>query len=97
MPATAAVKLVTSRPPGYGPEMLDHPADWRRAREMVAGSPEGLTDAALLARGFESTVIAGLVESGLATSLTEHIWAGGYRVEVSWLRLTDAGRKALGC
>jgi hypothetical protein len=76
--------------------MLDHPADWRRALEMVAGSPEGLTDAALFARGFESTLIAGLVESGLVTSLTEHIWVGGHRVEVSWLRLTDAGHKALG-
>jgi hypothetical protein len=59
-------------------------------------SPEGLTDAALFARGFESTVIAGLIESGLATSLTEHIWVGGHRVELSWLRLTDTGHKALG-
>lgn len=49
----------------------DHPSDWRRALELLAGSPEGVTDAALLARSFKSTVIAGLVDSGLATSTTE--------------------------
>jgi hypothetical protein len=75
--------------------MPDHPDDWRRALKMLAGSPEGVTDAALLARGFKSTVISGLLESGLATSVTERIWAGGRRVEVRWLRLTDAGRKTL--
>jgi hypothetical protein len=75
--------------------MPDHPADWRRALKMLAES-EGVTDAALLARGFKSTVIAGLVESGLATSVTDRIWAGGRQVEVRWLWLTDAGRKALG-
>jgi hypothetical protein len=32
--------------------MPDHPAERRRALEMLAGSPEGLTDAALLAHGF---------------------------------------------
>jgi hypothetical protein len=55
-----------------------------------------LTDAALLARGFKSTVISGLVESGLATLVTERIWADGRRVDVKWLRLTDAGRRTLG-
>jgi len=74
--------------------MLDHPADWRRALEMLAES-DGVTDAALLARGFKSTVVAGLVESGLATSTADRIWAGGRRVQVRWVRLTETGRKAL--
>jgi hypothetical protein len=78
------------------PGMLDHPDEWRGALKMLAGSPpEGVTDAALLARGFKSTVISGLVESGLATLVTERIWADGRRVEVMWLRLTPAGHKAL--
>ena len=76
--------------------MPDHPDDWRRALKMLAGSPEGVTDAALLARGFKSTVISGLVESGLTTLVTERIWADGRRVEVRSLRLTDAGRSTLG-
>ena len=75
--------------------MLAHPDEWRRALKMLAES-EGVTDAALLARGFKSTVIAGLVESGLATSITDRVWAGGRRVQVRWLRLTDDGRKTLG-
>jgi hypothetical protein len=76
--------------------MPDHPDEWRRVLKMLAGSPEGVTDAALLARGLKSTVISGLVESGLATSVTERIWAGSRQVEVRWLQLTDAGRETLG-
>ena len=76
--------------------MPDHPDDWRRALELLGSSPEGITEAALLTHGFKSTVIDGLVESGLATSGTERIWASGRRVKVRWLRLTDSGRKALG-
>ena len=75
--------------------MPDHPADWRRALELLASLPEGATEALLMAHGFKSTVITGLVESGLATLVRERIRAGGRRVEVRWLRLTDAGRKAL--
>ena len=67
-----------------------------RPGEMLAGSPEGLTDAALLAHGFAAKTIIELVKSGLATSVTERIWAGGRQVEVRWLWLTDAGRKTLG-
>ena len=59
-------------------------------------APPVVTDAALLARGFKSTVISGLVESGLTTLVTERIWADGRRVEVRSLRLTDAGRSTLG-
>ena len=76
--------------------MQDYPTDWRRALEMLAAAPEGVTDAALLANGFTATTIIGLVKSGLATSVTEHVWAGRRQVEVRWLWLTESGRKALG-
>jgi hypothetical protein len=76
--------------------MPDHPADWRRALELLASSPEGATEALLMAHGFESTVIAGLVESGLATLTTEVVLAGRRPVDVRRLRLSDSGRKALG-
>ena len=75
--------------------MPDQSDAWRRALELLAHTPEGVTDAALLANGFAATTIIRLVKSGLATSVTEHVWAGRRRVEVRWLRLTDAGRKAL--
>ena len=77
-------------------DMQDDPTDWRRALEMLAAAPEGVTDAALLAHGFKSTVVIGLVKSGLANSVTERIWAGRCQVEVRWLWLTESGRKALG-
>jgi hypothetical protein len=76
--------------------MLDHPADWRRALELAEGSAEGTTDAALLEHGFKSTVIAGLVESGLVTATTDRVLAGQHIVEVMRLRITDSGRVALG-
>jgi hypothetical protein len=75
--------------------MPDHPADWRRALELLGSSPEGVTDAALLARGFEPTVIAGLVESTLATSTTEVVLAGSRPTDVRRLQLTDSGRRVL--
>jgi hypothetical protein len=75
--------------------MPDYPAERRRALEMLAAWPEGVTDAALAAHGFEATTIAGLVKSGFATSNADRVWAGRREVEVRWLRLTPAGRKAL--
>jgi hypothetical protein len=49
----------------------------------------------LLARGFETTVIAGLVESTLASSTTEVVLAGGRLTDVRRLRLSESGHKAL--
>ena len=76
--------------------MPDHPADWRRALELLSNSPDGATEALLMAYGFESTVIAGLVESGFATLTTEVVLAGRRPVDMKRLRLSDLGRKVLG-
>ena len=51
--------------------------------------------ALLLAHGFAVSTIGGLIDSGLATSTTEPILAGGRRVEVTRIRITDGGREAL--
>jgi hypothetical protein len=40
---------------------------------------EGSTEALLLAHGFTSAVLAGLVETGLATSVIEPIWLAAVR------------------
>ena len=76
--------------------MPAHSDERRRALKMLADLPEGSTEALLLAHGFTSAVIAGLVDTALATSTTEPILAGGRPVEVRWLWLTDSGRKASG-
>ena len=67
----------------------------RRALKMLADLPEGSTEALLLAHGFTPLVIAGLVDTGLATSTTEPILAGGRPVEVTRISITYRGRAAL--
>ena len=57
--------------------MPAHSDEWRRALKMLADLPEGSTEALLLAHGFTSAVIAGLVDTAPATSTTEPILAGG--------------------
>jgi hypothetical protein len=50
----------------------------------------------VVAHGFESDMIAGLVRSGLATAIRESMKAGGKTVEVVRIRITGAGRGAIG-
>ena len=57
--------------------MPAHSDERRRALKMLADLPEGSTEAFLLAHGFTSAVIAGLVDMALATSTTEPILASG--------------------
>ena len=73
----------------------DHSAEWRRALKMLADLPEGSTEALMLAHGFTTAVIAGLVDTGLATSIIEPILAGGRSVEVTRITITYRGRVAL--
>jgi hypothetical protein len=72
------------------------PATRRRALELLASCRDGCTEAILAAHGFTIEQMADLVESGLATARAERVVAGSRRLEVVWLRITDAGRRALG-
>jgi hypothetical protein len=68
----------------------------RQALELLAGDPHGATEELLvLARGFDSDMIAGLVPRGLATAKRERMKAGGKTVEVVRVRITEAGRRAI--
>jgi hypothetical protein len=49
----------------------------------------------MLAHGFAPKLIANLVESGLATAYAGHMLAGRRGVDVTRIRITDAGRRAL--
>ena len=75
--------------------MPDRPAEWRRALELLAGSAEGCTETLLGAHGFKGMQIDGLVEARLATSSTSTVRAGERPVEVTTVRITDAGRGTL--
>jgi hypothetical protein len=55
------------------------------------GAPQAL----LSAHGFDASLIARLVNRGLATLTAEKILAGGKLIAVAKARITKAGREAL--
>jgi hypothetical protein len=67
----------------------------RRVLLLLAESPDGCTDALLLAHGFPLKVILGIVSSGLATATADRAFAAGRPIDVARLQITDAGRRAL--
>jgi hypothetical protein len=68
----------------------------REALELLADIPHGVAeDLLVLAHGFNSDMIAGLVSTGLATAWRETIRAGGKTTEVVRIRITEAGQDAL--
>jgi hypothetical protein len=68
----------------------------RRALKLLASSPSGVTKKLLvLAHGFDTNMIAGLVRTGLATAQRETVKTRGKTVQVVRITITDAGRRAL--
>jgi hypothetical protein len=73
-----------------------HPKpDRRRALELLASCPDGCTEAVMLAHGFTVDMMVELVRVGLATAHAERVVAGSRKMEVTTLRITDAGRRVL--
>jgi len=71
-------------------------AEQRQALGLLASDPQGATEELLvLAHGFDSDMIAGLVHSGLAMARRENMKAGGRAIEVVRIRITAAGHDAL--
>jgi hypothetical protein len=66
-----------------------------RALDLLARSATGCTTSLLLAHGFSSSVVAELITAGLATAKSEHMRAGLRNIDVTRVRITDAGRAAL--
>jgi hypothetical protein len=67
----------------------------RRALALLAASPDGSTEALLLAHGFSTEMIVELIRDGFANAQTERVMASGRAIEVTRVRITDAGRRAL--
>jgi hypothetical protein len=67
----------------------------RQALELLEASIDGCTEAIMLAYGFKTEFLVELVNAGLATASIERMVAGGRRVEVTRMRITAAGRRAL--
>ena len=69
--------------------------DERRLLELLAGSPDGTTDALLLAHGFPLKVILSVIGNKRATATPERTLAGGKPIEMTRVRITDTGLRAL--
>jgi hypothetical protein len=70
-------------------------SDRRRALRYLAGAPEGVTEALMLAHGFPVPLLVDLCIAGLAIATPARMVAGGRPVEVVRMKITEAGRKAI--
>jgi hypothetical protein len=68
----------------------------RRALTVLAGAPEGCTEAAMMAHGFSLGFLADLVRDGLARERGEWVMKGKREAPQVRLSITDAGRRVLG-
>jgi hypothetical protein len=70
-------------------------ADRRRALNLLAASQDGCTEAIMLAHGFKVALLVDMIREGLTTAHNERVIAGGRTVDVTRVRITEAGRRAL--
>jgi hypothetical protein len=63
----------------------------RRLLGLLASAEDGCTANLIVALGFKTDLVVGVVLAGLATSQTEPVVGG----RVTRVRITDAGRRAL--
>ena len=72
------------------------PPDIRRALELLAASIRQGRSADVLAYDVGPEVLTALVRAGLASEHAEHLAVpGGQPIEITRVRITDAGRQAL--
>jgi hypothetical protein len=70
----------------------------RMALELLARSPRGASEQRMLAHGFTRRVVTWLVHDGLALRYRVPLRVSGRLIEVTYVMITDAGRRALdGC
>jgi hypothetical protein len=71
-------------------------AEQRRALAMLAAAGlDGATQSLLGAHGFGVSLVVGLVDRGLVTIVYERVRAGGTTIEVTKVRITDEGHRAI--
>jgi hypothetical protein len=64
-------------------------------RALLARSPNGCTEALMMAHGFESAMLGQLVVDGLALATPHHNQAGRRQMIDVWISITTAGRRAI--
>ena len=70
-------------------------AEHRRALALLAGTPRGCTESLMMAHGFKIEMLAGLVRDGFAVAESEAMTAGGRKIAVTRVMITEAGRRDL--
>jgi hypothetical protein len=67
----------------------------RRALELLTVDPSGLAEPLLLTYGFSRKMLAGLISTGLVAAQRQTVRVSGQPVEITRVRITEAGRQAL--
>jgi len=67
-----------------------------RALALLAANPQGMSEGILVAHGISIDDMVGLVQAGLATATGERVRCGDRVIEVALVKITDAGREAIG-
>jgi hypothetical protein len=67
----------------------------RQALEMLVACPGGCAEGILFANGFKPALLVDLLQLGLAYAQAERTVTDGTMMEVTRLRITEAGRDAL--
>jgi hypothetical protein len=62
---------------------------------LLAASPDGCTEALMLANEFTVKLLIELIRTELATAQPERMIADGKQIEITRVRITEAGRQAL--
>lgn len=71
------------------------PADQREALRMLAVSPHGYAESIMMAHGVATGTLHDLASDGLATAERRTMRVGQRLMGMTWLTITDAGRRAL--
>jgi hypothetical protein len=64
----------------------------RRALQLLARSPNGCTEALIMAHGFEGAMLGQLMLDGLDLATPYHTRAGRRQMTVVWITIITTGR-----
>src|SRR5215475_4090630 len=67
----------------------------RRALKVLADGLHGLMESTLVAHGVCAEIRASLIRRGLASAWSRMLISGDRTIELSWIAITDAGRRAI--
>jgi hypothetical protein len=70
-------------------------AERRRPLQLLARAEHGATEQRMLVHGFTRRMVTWLVRLGLALRYRVPLRVSGRTIEVTYVRITDAGRRAI--